>query len=253
VKNVNDPPVAVDDTATTNRETAVTIPVLANDSDVDNDHLFVDSVTQPAHGTAVINPDNTVTYTPEAGFDGLDSFTYTVSDGKGGLDTAMVTVDVRPVAAGCNLYPIALHADSLVGAQPGDVLPDILNGTQPGNFGWLTWTGDNGVPTLIASLTLPGNSHTYVNPDDPNDHIISIGDWVVGKPGVANARKIRNALDELMNIDIVVPIWGATTGNGTNTRYQVTGFATVRILGYDLPGQDRITVQFLGYASCDDH
>lgn len=253
VKNVNDPPVAVDDTATTNRETAVTIPVLANDSDVDNDILFVDSVTQPAHGTAVINPDKTVTYTPEMGFDGLDSFTYTVSDGKGGLATATVTVDVRPIAAGCNLYPIALHADLLAGVQPGDILPDILNGTQPGNFGWLTWTGDNGVPTLLASLTPPGNSHTYINPYNPNDHIISIGDWIVGKPGVSNAKKIRDALDELMQLDIVVPIWTVAQGSGANTRYQVSGFAIVRILGYDLPAQDRITAQFLGYASCDGH
>ena len=85
----------------------------------------------------------------------------TVNDGNGGLDTATVTIDVKPVAASCTLYPIALHEDTLIGAEPGDILPDILNGTQPGNFGWLTWTGDNNVPTLVASLTSPGNSHTY--------------------------------------------------------------------------------------------
>ncbi len=148
------------------------------------------------------------------------------------------------------MTPIALHADTLIGAQPGDTLPDIFNGTQPGNFGWLTWTGANGVPTLVASLTPPGNSHTYINPNDPNDHIVSIGDWIEGKPGVSNAKKVRNALDELMSMDIVVPVWDATQGNGANTVYQVSGFATVRILDYRLPGQDRITVQFLGMASC---
>ncbi len=250
VKNVNDPPVAVDDTAVTNRETAVTIPVLANDSDVDNNSLSVTAVSQPTNGVVVINPDNTVTYTPAPGFDGPDTFTYTVSDGKGGADVGTVTVDVLPVAAGCNLYPIALSAQTLVGAQPGDILPDILNGGQPGNFGWLTWTGDTNVPTLVASLTPPGNSHNYVNPADPSDHIVSIDDWVRGKPGVSNAQKVRQALDTLMSMDIVVPVWDSTQGTGANTTYQVSGFATVRILGYDLPGQDRITVQFLGYASC---
>jgi hypothetical protein len=237
----------------TNRETAVIIPVLANDSDVDNNMLSVATVSQPANGVVVINPDRTVTYTPAAGFDGPDTFTYTVSDGQGGSDIGTVTVDVLPVAAGCNLYPLALSADVLAGAVPGDILPDILNGSQPGNFGWLTWTGDNGVPALVASLTPPGNSHTYVNPDDPGDHFVSAGDWIHGKPGVSNAQKIRQALDTLMGVEIVVPVWDSVQGSGANTLYQASAFATVRILGYDLPGQDRITVQFLGYAACGDH
>ena len=67
-----------------------------------------------------------------------------------------------------------MHTYLLNGVQPGDILPDILNGTQPGNFGWLTWTGDNGLPALVTSLTPPGDSHTYINPNDPLDHIVSI-------------------------------------------------------------------------------
>ena len=90
---VNDPPVAVDDSATTPENTAVTIDVLNNDSDADGDTLTVDSVTQGAHGS-VINNDDDVTYTPDSGFSGTDSFTYTVSDGNGGTDTATVTVTV---------------------------------------------------------------------------------------------------------------------------------------------------------------
>jgi uncharacterized repeat protein (TIGR01451 family) len=93
VTGVNDPPAAVDDTATTSENTAVTIDVLNNDSDADGDTLTVDSVTQGTHGS-VINNDDDVTYTPDAGFSGTDSFTYTVSDGNGGTDTAAVTVTV---------------------------------------------------------------------------------------------------------------------------------------------------------------
>ena len=50
--------------------------VLANDSDPDNDPLTVTGTSTPAHGTAVVNANNTVTYTPAAGYSGPDSFTY---------------------------------------------------------------------------------------------------------------------------------------------------------------------------------
>jgi len=57
----------------------------------------------------------------------------------------------------CELYPIALSAQQLSNAAPGMVL-DILNGAQPGNFGWLTWAGSPSEPTLVTSLTPPGDS-----------------------------------------------------------------------------------------------
>ncbi len=56
-----------------------------------------------------------------------------------------------------------------------------------GNFGLLTWTGSPGEEALVTSLTPPGDSETYVNPDDPADHEVSVGDWIHGKPGVSNS------------------------------------------------------------------
>ncbi len=91
----NLPPAANDDTAITDQGTAVTVAVLGNDSDPNGDALTVSSVTQGANGSVVINLGQTVTYTPNAGFYGTDSFTYTASDGKAGMDTAMVTVTVE--------------------------------------------------------------------------------------------------------------------------------------------------------------
>jgi VCBS repeat-containing protein len=93
VTNVNDPPVASDDSATTSQNTSVTIDVLDNDVDSDGDTLTVDSVTQGDNGS-VINNGSDVTYTPAGNFIGTDSFTYTISDGNGGTDTATVTVTV---------------------------------------------------------------------------------------------------------------------------------------------------------------
>ncbi len=94
VRAVNDAPDAVNDTATTPKGTAVTVPVLLNDTDVDS-VLTVTGVTQGAKGGSVtINPDGTVRYAPQKGFAGTDTFNYTISDGSGGTDTATVTVTV---------------------------------------------------------------------------------------------------------------------------------------------------------------
>ncbi|WP_139984516.1 ThuA domain-containing protein [Nocardioides litoris] len=87
----NRAPVAADDSATTTTGTPVDVDVLANDTDPDGDDLTVDSATDPAHGTTAVGTDGTVRYTPDAGWTGTDTFTYTVGDGEL-TDTATVTV-----------------------------------------------------------------------------------------------------------------------------------------------------------------
>ena len=90
---VNDPPVANADSASTSEAWPVTVNVLSNDTDPDDNPLTLDSVTQPGHGTAVIDG-NAVEYTPAPGFSGADAFTYVVSDGQGGTATGSVNVSV---------------------------------------------------------------------------------------------------------------------------------------------------------------
>jgi hypothetical protein len=94
VNHVNHPPVANNDSATTAQATPITVSVLTNDSDPDNDLLTVTATSVPAHGTAVVNAGATVTYTPTAGYTGPDSFTYYVSDGNGGTASAAVSITV---------------------------------------------------------------------------------------------------------------------------------------------------------------
>jgi uncharacterized repeat protein (TIGR03803 family) len=89
------PPLAVDDTATTNAGQPVSIAVLANDTDPDGGSLSIVSVSAPAHGGTAIAPNGSITYTPAAGFTGTDSFTYQVTDNQGGFATATVTVTVK--------------------------------------------------------------------------------------------------------------------------------------------------------------
>jgi hypothetical protein len=94
----NRDPIAANYAATTARQGSVMVEVLANDSDPDGDQLEVTSVTQGANGEVVLNDDGTVTYTPTEGFDGTDSFTYTIDDDHGGQATGTVTVTVLPNA-----------------------------------------------------------------------------------------------------------------------------------------------------------
>lgn len=96
----NNEPDANNDNASTDENTAVEIEVLDNDSDPDGDPLTVTNVTDPPNGTAAIinggdEGDPQISYTPDAGFDGQDSFTYTISDGRGGTDQAVVFVTVN--------------------------------------------------------------------------------------------------------------------------------------------------------------
>lgn len=89
---------AVNDVATTVEATAVTINVLANDTDPNGDPLTVSGVGPAAHGTVVNNGDGTLTYTPAAGFLGVDTFTYTICAPEGcttSSSTAAVTVSVE--------------------------------------------------------------------------------------------------------------------------------------------------------------
>lgn len=98
VTPLNDKPDAADDTAEANEDTAVTIPVLVNDTDPDTssgDALTIKSVGTPSHGSTSI-VEGGILYTPAANWNGSDSFTYTIADKDGETDTATVTVTVAP-------------------------------------------------------------------------------------------------------------------------------------------------------------
>lgn len=86
INPVNDAPVAVDDdiflSEGSDELTILQSSLLDNDSDVDGDTLTVTSVSDGANGTVDFDVDGNVVYTPNAGFEGEDSFTYTVSDGE---------------------------------------------------------------------------------------------------------------------------------------------------------------------------
>ncbi|HIF6193522.1 TPA: tandem-95 repeat protein [Vibrio parahaemolyticus] len=96
VTPVNDAPVAKDDIATTQEDTAVTIDVLPNDTDVDGDKLSIQSATVPEAQGKVEIVDGKLVFTPAENFNGHAEITYTVTDGQL-TDEAKVAVTVNPV------------------------------------------------------------------------------------------------------------------------------------------------------------
>ncbi|HCE4693886.1 TPA: tandem-95 repeat protein [Vibrio parahaemolyticus] len=96
VTPVNDAPVAKDDIATTQEDTAVTIDVLPNDSDVDGDKLSIESASVPKEQGTVEVVNGKLVFTPAENFNGDAEITYTVTDGQL-TDEAKVTVTVNPV------------------------------------------------------------------------------------------------------------------------------------------------------------
>ena len=152
----NNPPVAADDGANVAEDGAVTIAVLDNDSDADGDSLAVTVVTQGANGAVAINADDTVTYTPNADFNGVDSFDYTVSDGNGGSDFAGVSITVTavndPPVADAQSVNTKKNTSVGVTLTASDVDGDALvftivsgpsHGTLSGSGAILTYTPDN--------------------------------------------------------------------------------------------------------------
>ncbi|GIT81857.1 hypothetical protein LLS1_35260 [Leifsonia sp. LS1] len=87
-------PTASDDTASTSYATAVTIPVLDNDTGED---IAVTAVDQSEHGVVTLNDDGTITFVPVTGFAGTATFEYTIADAVGQRASATVIVEVRPM------------------------------------------------------------------------------------------------------------------------------------------------------------
>ena len=121
----NNPPAAIDDSATTLEDTPVTISnVLQNDTDADGNTLRVASFDSSSnHGGAVVhNGDGVFSYTPPANFNSTDSFSYLIDDGSGGTDTATVSIVVTPV----NDAPVARNDIASTDENASITIPNVM-------------------------------------------------------------------------------------------------------------------------------
>lgn len=141
---VNNPPVAVADSANTTLGASVTIDVVGNDSDPNGNPLTVTAVTQPIGGsvsivTTGIQAGKAVFVTPNV--TGVLTFNYTVSDGQGGTAVGTVTVNV---AAAANRVPLAVN-DTATTAGLTPVTVSVLNND----------SDPDGDPLTVTAVTQP--------------------------------------------------------------------------------------------------
>jgi VCBS repeat-containing protein len=94
---VNFQPLAFDETVVGDEDVAITGRLTAVDADDEGLQFTLAEDGGPAHGAVDMHADGSFTYTPEADYNGVDSFSFIVDDGHGGIDTATVSVNVEPV------------------------------------------------------------------------------------------------------------------------------------------------------------
>ncbi|HVG09821.1 MAG TPA: Ig-like domain-containing protein, partial [Thermoanaerobaculia bacterium] len=268
---VNDAPDARNDLPITNEDTPITISVLSNDIDAENNTLTITALTQPTKGTAVLNANKTITYTPNLNTNGSDSFTYTISDGNGGTDTATVSLSVIPV----NDPPVAV-ADPATVAEEGTVtIPVAANDTDPENsaltvvsvtqaaHGTVTLLSGNqvryqpavnyfGADTFTytlrdaGSLTSVGTVNVTVTPvNDPPvanaDSAVTNEDTPVAISVLANDTDVDG--DTLTVVAVTQSANGSAGTNGTTVTFTPTanfsGTATFTYTARDAGGVDR--------------
>ncbi len=186
VTPVNDAPVAKDDIATTQEDTAVTIDVLPNDSDVDGDKLSIESASVPKEQGTVEVVNGKLVFTPAENFNGDAEITYTVTDGQL-TDEAKVTVTVNPVNDAPTIKVDAVES----------ITEDAVS-----------------IDTVVAALTVrdtdtPEDQLTVSLENNSNGYFVLVGDEV--KLTQAGVDAVNN--DELNLKDLTI---SASVSDGVN-------------------------------------
>lgn len=166
------PPVAADDKAMTDEDTALPVAavngVLANDIDPDPGETATLTIVTGAtgdfttqHGGAIhFNADGSYIYTPKTGFTGTDSVDYTVQDAHGVTDTGTLTITVNHV----NHTPTATDDLFPAAPTPANTSPDMFIGGFPPFGASHVWLNDGtGVFDLQPQDYAPGHFTDYVN------------------------------------------------------------------------------------------
>ncbi len=155
VTQVNDVPVAVNDTVSVAKNTPATGNVLTNDTDAEGTTLTAALVSNPTHGTVTLAGNGLFTYTPATDYTGADSFSYTASDGVNTSNTATVTVNVGVI----NTAPVAAN-DSYTTLEDNPVSGNVLTNDTDAEHDTLTATLVTGPAHGTVNLAANG-TFTY--------------------------------------------------------------------------------------------
>jgi len=248
---LNDTPQGEDDSATTDEDSAVTIDVLSNDSDIDGDSLSITNLSTPSHGSVEVK-DGKVVYTPEENYNGTDSFTYSPNDGTtdGNSVTVSVTINTHNDAPVAVAKDVSLDEDSTVEIEMSgsDVDGDALTfevKTAPAHG-----TYENGIYTPEENYN-GTDSFTYIANDgtvDSEEANITITIDAVNDAPVAE--------------DVVTSMWAIGSKNALNASdieddtliYETTSdlsFGTLDENGLYTPDADASGTERFTYHACD--
>jgi uncharacterized repeat protein (TIGR01451 family) len=192
---VNDPPVAVDDSATCIENPHATLNVLTNDTDVDTPHasLVATQFSAPSTGTIATLPSGEVTYTPPPNWNGDATFTYKAYDGAKLSETATATVHVLPA----NRPPVA-HDDS-ASVSAGSVLHGASVLANDSDI-----DGDVMTASLVAGPSHAATSTFSLHSDGTYDY--------TPKPGFVGSDSFRYAASDGTTLSVPATVTISVTG-----------------------------------------
>jgi hypothetical protein len=159
VQAVNQAPHGLQDLVTMYENNSIEIDVLANDSDVDEDKIFIDRVSQPSNGQTYID-NNKVVYVPKKNFHGEDSFTYTPHDGKASGTNVLVRIEIKDI----DYAPIGVSDSYRVVSQRAAYL-NVLNND----------TNNDEDQLSIKSVSTPAHGTAIISSDGTIKYLSSVG------------------------------------------------------------------------------
>ncbi len=184
VAEVNDIPVANPLSISLNEDNTFSGNLTGSDPE-GNPLTFAQGATSAAHGTVVINPNGSFTYTPTSNYSGSDSFTFKVNDGSGDSVDALVSVTINPVNDPPVATPLSFNATedvtlngNLVGTDPESSPLTYSAGTIAAAHGTVNINPTTGAFTYVPAANYNGaDSFSYKVNDgtsNSNDALVTI-------------------------------------------------------------------------------
>ena len=164
----------------------------------------------------------------------------------------------------CELLPIIVREDVIYQDPPTNIVVwpvgdpiEIREGGGSGSFAFITWRQgaseiSNAHPNSsiyrIEAIIYPWYSQIdYINPVDPTDNTLNLGDWVNRTAQQIVESSTVAAMEAKIGQIIRLPVWNVVQGIGQNQRFQVSGFIKVRVTGIDFGGSSKIIYgEFMG-------
>jgi VCBS repeat-containing protein len=248
INPVNDAPTIVDGSLgniEVDEDGSTDIDIISNVNDADGDLLSVTDISQPSHGTVTDNGDGTVTYTPDADYNGPDSFEFTVEDGNGGTTTGTASITVNsvndtPVANDIPSSQVDEDSSAEIQLQAEDIDGDSLafSIVQPPAHG--TLEQDGSIMTYTPFTNYNGaDSFTYQAGDgtsSSNIASVSISVNAVNDDPVANDDQYNIGEDDVVQLQVLQDDSDIDGDSLTIEAVSEPEHGTVQIIG----GGDRI-------------